>query len=568
MSRGTPSGDPVPFLVRNLSVSYTDGEEAALAAASRVLRRALGRDNVPRIREMRVFRRSVDARKKPDVRLVYSVLVRAECSRDRAERDLAGNRDVSLFEEQPLSVPRGIRPMQGRPVIVGCGPAGLFAALLLAESGMKPILLERGDDPKRRSEAVDRFLASGLLDPSSNIQFGAGGAGMFSDGKLMTRIGDPMCGYVLRRFAEFGAGESVLTEAKPHVGTDVLTGVVDRICRYLTSLGCELRFRCQVTGLVSREGGTGRSSVCAVRTVEGDIPCGAVVLAIGHSARDTCSALRRNGMEAVCKPFSVGVRIEHLQSKINEAAYGSAAKATAACGAAGPDLLLPPAEYAVSRKETGETAGEEPRGVYSFCMCPGGEVIAAASEEGGVVTNGMSRSARDGRNANAALAVSVLPSDYGSTVEGAVAFQRSLEQGAYRLGGGDFRAPVQTVGSFLGTASGQPGEVLPTYRGGEVTLCDLHSLLPPFVSSLLEEGIRAFDRQLPGFADPSAVLTGAETRTSSPWRLLRGTDGVANGFENVYPAGEGAGYAGGITSAAVDGLRAAIQILSIYRPSN
>ena len=564
MSRAGGEGT-VPFLIRNLSIPYTSGEEAALEAASRMLARALGRGNVPRIRELRVFRRSVDARKKPDVRLVYTVYARAECLRDRAVRDLAGNRDVTLFEEHPLTVPHGVRPMQGRPLIVGCGPAGLFAALMLAEAGMKPILLERGDDAERRAEAVGRFLSAGLLDPSSNIQFGAGGAGMFSDGKLMTRIGDPLCGYVLRRFAEFGAGDSVLTEAKPHVGTDVLSGVVDRICRHLTGLGCELRFRCTVTGLLSRTDGSGSSTVYAVRTGDGDIPCGAVVLAIGHSARDTCAALRRDGMEAVCKPFSVGVRIEHLQSKINEAAYGSAASAAAACGAAGADLRLPPAEYAVSRKETAGTAGEEPRGVYSFCMCPGGEVIAAASEEGGVVTNGMSRSKRDGKNANAALAVSVRPSDYGSTVDGAIAFQRNLEQAAFRLGGGDYRAPAQTVGSFLRTGKNDPGAVQPTYRGGAVTLCDLHELLPPFVSGLLSEGIRAFDRQLPGFADPSAVLTGAETRTSSPWRLPRWADGVATGFSNVYPAGEGAGYAGGITSAAVDGVNAAMKILSIYR---
>ena len=565
MKNGT-NGDNVTFLVRNIKIPYTVPTAEAETRAAAALTRALGRYNTPAVTETKLYKVSLDARKKPEIAFVCAVLVTARCRRRQAEETVSKNPDISVFEETEFVIPHGTEDMNGRPLIVGFGPAGMFAALLLAEQGMKPVILERGDDVGDRVAAVERFYRTKRLDPDSNIQFGAGGAGTFSDGKLMTRIGDPKCAYILRRFAEFGAGEDILVKSKPHVGTDVLTAVVSNLRDHLIRLGCEFHFRTTMKQLLWKDNARGLRQVYGVLTDRGEISCGAVLLALGHSARDTCEALLSDGMELVPKPFSVGVRIEHLQADINIAAYGDAARATSACGATGRDLLLPPAEYAVSMKERGIPGGIEPRGVYSFCMCPGGEVMAAASEVGGVVVNGMSRSRRDGRNANAALAVSVRTEDYGNTPRGAIAYQRALEQAAFLAGGGGYAAPVQTVGDFLvGKYGTEPSKVQPSYMGGNVTLCDLHTVLPPFVTELLSSGIRFFDRQLPGFSDSAALLTGVETRTSSPVRMLRGGDHTALGCENVYPVGEGAGYAGGITSAAADGLNAALALLAKYK---
>lgn len=556
----------VSFLVRNIRLPYTEPLSSAVTLGEKRLAAKLGRNNRPKILSSQLFKTSVDARKKPDIVYVCTVLVAAECRRAQAADAVRADPDLSFFEEEPFSVPRGEAVLEEQPVIVGFGPAGMFSALLLAEAGFRPVILERGDDVGDRVKAVERFYRTKLLDPSSNIQFGAGGAGTFSDGKLMTRIGDPKCSYILRRFVEFGADPDILVKAKPHVGTDVLTTVVSNLKNHLLSLGCTFYFRTTMTGILYRDSAAGRRAY-AVRTDRGDIPCGAVLLALGHSARDTCRLLYEDGMTLLPKPFSVGVRIEHLQSDMNLAAYGAAAEKTAACGASGKDILLPPAEYTVSFREKPDGTGNEPRGVYSFCMCPGGEVMAAASETGGVVVNGMSRSKRDGKNANAALAVSVRPSDYGNTPMQAIAYQRSLEQAAFAAGGGTYAAPYQTVGDFLsGKAGGEPSRVFPSYMNGFVSAYDLHGLLPDFVTALLSTGIRCFDRQLPGFASPSAILTGVETRTSSPVRMLRGATYLAEHTDNVYPVGEGAGYAGGITSAAADGLNAALALLARWRP--
>ncbi|MBQ8289161.1 MAG: hypothetical protein IJX76_10455, partial [Clostridia bacterium] len=449
---------------------------------------------------------------------------------------------VILHEEE--LIPAGAvrkRPADApRPVVVGFGPAGMFAALLLAEEGCCPIVLERGDDIYARAARVEQFLQTGKLDTDSNIQFGAGGAGTFSDGKLITRINDARCSYVLRRLCEFGADPDILVNARPHIGSDRLPSVVEEIARRVRTLGGEIRYRTKLTGI--RTGLSGQ--VTAVLTDSGEIGTDTVVLAIGHSARDTYRYLIEGGYTIEAKPFSVGVRIEHLQDDINYAMYGKAAE------------KLPPAEYNLSYRE-----GE--RGVYSFCMCPGGTVVAATSEEGGVVTNGMSNSTRDGRNSNSALAVSILPADFGGTPEGAISFQRKLEVAAFAAGGGNYDAPLQTVGDFLSGKQGTaPSRIASTYRGGNhFALCDLHALLPSYAGDLLSTGIRRFARQIEGFDAPDALLTGLETRTSAPLRILRGTDRQAVGHPGLYPCGEGAGYAGGITSAATDGIATAIAVV-------
>ncbi|MCQ2431421.1 MAG: hypothetical protein MJ175_02330 [Clostridia bacterium] len=565
----TAGGEALSFLVRNIKVPYTEPLESAVSLGEQKLIRLLGRNNRPAIEGAKLYKTSVDARKKPDIAYVCTVLVTARCRRGAAEQAAKESPDLSLFEEEDFSIPHGDETMAEQPVIVGFGPAGMFSALLLAEQGFKPVIIERGDDIDARTAAVEQFYRTKILDPDSNIQFGAGGAGTFSDGKLMTRIGDPKCSYILRRFVEFGAPENILIKAKPHVGTDVLLHVVTALRAHLASLGCTFHFRTTMREILYKAAADGSRRAYAVRTDGGDSPCGAVLLALGHSARDTHKMLFESGMTVLPKPFSVGVRIEHLQSAINEAAYGAAARATAACGAVGSGILLPPAEYAVSFREKAISGGEEPRGVYSFCMCPGGEVMAAASETGGVVVNGMSRSGRDGVNANAALAVSVRPSDYGNTPMAAIGFQRALEQKAFLAGGADYAAPAQTVGDFLtGKHGTRPTTVQPSYMNGHVAMCDLHEILPGFVSAMLETGIRVFERQLPGFSSDAAVLTGVETRTSSPVRLLRGETYLAEHTDNIYPVGEGAGYAGGITSAAADGLNAALALMKRYRPKD
>ncbi|MBO5273803.1 MAG: hypothetical protein J6I45_04225, partial [Clostridia bacterium] len=351
---------------------------------------------------------------------------------------------------------------------------------------------------------------------------------------------------------EFGAPDEILYAAKPHIGTDKLLGVVARIRDRILALGGEIHFNCRMDSIVTDAGCAKAVKVINTLTGEGNtIPCGALIIVPGHSSRDTYAMLLKAGYQLNPKPFSVGVRIEHLQSDIDRALYGNLAGAP----------FLGHGEYNLSHR-----VGE--RGVYTFCMCPGGEVVAAASEEGGVVVNGMSRYLRDGKNANSAVAVSVLPSDFGNTVEGAIAFQRTLERAAYKAGGEDYSAPIQTVGDFLSDRTGSlPTRIIPTYRGGEfVKPCDLGALMPAFVTSMLKLGLSEFGKKIRGFDAPDAILTGFETRTSAPLRMERDESGIALGTANIYPAGEGAGYAGGITSAAVDGIAASLHLMEHYAP--
>ena len=531
------------FLVKNISCPYTEPEHSALEKAKKLWMHSLGR--LGEICNASVFRRSVDARKKDRILFVYSVCITAECGAGTGLTDaLRKCPDINLLALSQPQIGRGSERLKYRPVIVGFGPCGMFAALVLAKAGYRPIVLERGDDVEQRAAAVRRFLSTRELDTESNIQFGAGGAGTFSDGKLVTRINDGLTHYVLQTFAALGAGEEILTCARPHIGTDVLLRVVASARDLLQSLGATFHFRCKLTGIRPMPDGV------ALQTTHGEIPAGAVILAVGHSARDTYQMLAERGYDMLPKPFSVGVRIEHLQLDIEQAMYGEHAM----------DPRLPRAEYHLSHRCA-------QRGVYSFCMCPGGEVVAAASETGGVVVNGMSNAARSGKNANAALAVSVLPEDYGGTFAGAIALQRRLEQQAFVAGGKTYAAPVQTVGDFLSReVLCSPSRVQPTYMNGFVRLAPLHELLPPFVTEMLDMGIRQFERKIHAFSAPDALLTGVETRTSAPVRILRADTYTAVACDRVYPAGEGAGYAGGITSAAIDGIHCATALAARFSP--
>ena len=486
-----------------------------------------------KIRQVKIVRRSIDARKKPDVKVTYTIDVAIEGNENKILKQ-SGCKRASIAPVSFYKLPKAA-PTEERPVIVGFGPAGMFAALVLALAGLRPIVLERGEDAITRHEKVEHFFATGRLDTKSNVQFGEGGAGTFSDGKLNTGVNNPRIGWILEQMVAAGAEEDILFDAKPHVGTDVLLTVVQNIRQRIISLGGEVRFHAQVTDLLTSDGNIVGLQINHEETLD----CHKVILAIGHSARDTFEKLHAMGVPMETKPFAMGVRIEHLQENIDKAQYGKY------------DPVLPPADYKLVKHLPNET-------VYTFCMCPGGYVVAAASEEGRVVTNGMSYADRAGENANAALLVTLNPKDFPG--EGPLAgmyWQREIEEAAFRAGGNNYHAPAQLVGDLLsGRPSVGPGAVQPTYRPG-VTWCDLHTVLPAKITDALKEALPQLEGSLKGYADSAAVLTAPETRSSSPVRIVRDETKQSTGLQGLYPAGEGAGYAGGIMSAAIDGMMCA-----------
>lgn len=619
--------------ISNLALPLDAGLEGK--QAEKLVRRAAARAlNVAPsdIAEIRLLKRSVDARKKHDVHFVATLGIelaggaQAEAVAIEAAAHRKGAANVKAHRPyEPLQVPQVGASRQAqdepRPIVVGTGPAGLFCALFLARAGLRPLVAERGAAVDERMAAVDAFNAGEPLDPHTNIQYGEGGAGTFSDGKLTTNIKSPWAQHVLHLFVEAGAPEEILWQAKPHIGTDLLVDIVRNIRKQIEQAGGEVRFNTQLTALHFENGHLtqaeitslqptqtlrGRSTNCPdtarFETTAESIPASRVVLACGHSARDTFELVRDAGVHMEQKPFSVGVRIEHPQQLINRSQYGKAAGHPA----------LGAADYKLSMHLRPQKGEEQGRGVYTFCMCPGGEVVCAASEPEGVVVNGMSRFARNGQNANSALLVGVGPEDFdGEDPLAGVKLQREMEQAAYRAaiaaGGEPYQAPAQTVGDFLAHRAGGPSkQVKPTYARG-VAWCDLHECLPPFVARAMEQALPQLDRRLHGFADPQAVLTGVETRSSSPVRIVRGKNmqaqlaaAPASGGAQVeaglqaqartqalsgspavngqpadvvalepetglYPCGEGAGYAGGIMSAACDGLRVASALVESLR---
>ncbi len=525
----------MPFLLRNLTLQPGEDESRLVGQTARFF----GLDPAV-LQQFRILRKGVDARKKPRVLLVYTVSFNVADEAAFWKR----HQNTPDLEQLPVEPPHTfIKRSSADPVvIVGMGPAGLFCALRLAAYGIAVTILERGKPVEERVKDVARFWRDGRLDPESNVQFGEGGAGTFSDGKLTCRLRDPNTGWVLDQLIRFGAPPEIRYQAKPHVGTDRLRSVVAALRAGLLESGADLRFSTCLTDLVSSNG-----QISAVRNNHQDeLPCRHLVLAVGHSARDTYALLARQKLLMELKPFAIGLRVEHPQGVIDRIQYGK------------PHPALPRADYALTYNND-----LTKRSCYSFCMCPGGLVVASSSEAEMVVVNGMSNLGRDSGFANSALVVNVRPEDFdGGDPLAGVRFQQQWERTAFAVGGGNYRAPAQNLVAFIGQGAG--GGYLSSYRPG-VLEADLSTVLPEYVIQTMREGIVSFDRKMKGFVTREATLTGVETRTSAPLRILRNENLQSPSLQGLYPCGEGAGYAGGIMSAALDGVRVADTIAGQMR---
>ncbi len=489
------------------------------------------------IKSATLYKKSVDARKKNNVHFCCSVLIETDNDKTalkRIKNSKPYNEPVYNYKKVSSNI---------RPVVVGFGPAGIFAAYTLSMAGLRPIVIERGDDIDTRKAKVDAFWCGGKLDTECNVQFGEGGAGTFSDGKLTTGITDIRCREVLKIFVENGADRNILTDAKAHIGTDVLSLVIKNIRNKIISLGGEIRFGERLEKINTSNGYISSLDIKKRDGVIYTLPCEKVILAIGHSARDTLYMLKDSGLEMIKKPFAVGVRIEHPQKQINRALYGDSAEHPA----------LSAASYKLA------VHLDNGRGVYTFCMCPGGYVVNASSEEGKFAVNGMSYVKRDGENANSAVLTEVLPEDLGDDLLSGIEFQRRIEEAAYSLTNGK-GVPVQTVGGYV-FGEDSPPSVWPTVKP-QAVFCNIDKLFPDFINNSLKAGLVELDKKLSGFADKAALLTGPETRSSSPVRMTRNENLVSSSIGGLYPSGEGAGYAGGIMSAAVDGIKCAESLIN------
>lgn len=524
--------------INEIKLSLDEEEELLAEKAAKVLK-----INKKYIKSYTIYKKSVDARKKDDVHFTYSLDVIITLDEEQITRKCKSNK-VSIVKPYVYTLPENKRVSSFRPVVVGFGPAGMFAGLILALSGLKPIILERGKAVEERTKDVDLFWQTGKLNEESNVQFGEGGAGTFSDGKLTTGIKSPFIRKILEELYEAGAPEEILYSSKPHIGTDRLVEVVKNIRKKIEKLGGEVRLECRLEKLIVANGFV-HGVTYTHKGEKIDLETDSVIMAIGHSARDTVEMLYNMGVEIMQKPFSVGARIEHPQSLINKAQYGKFAG----------HKKLGAADYKLA------CHGLHERGAYTFCMCPGGTVVNAASEKEGVIVNGMSSLARDGENANSALLVGIEPKDFPSDHPLAgIYYQREIENTAFKLAGSNYKAPAQLVGDFLkGIESKELGNVQPTCPTG-VTMTNLDLCLPEKVSATMKSAIVEMDKKLNGFNLYDAVLTAPETRSSSSVRILR-DDLLQCNIRGVYPCGEGAGYAGGIISAAVDGVKCAHAVL-------
>ncbi|MEG1151852.1 MAG: NAD(P)/FAD-dependent oxidoreductase [Oscillospiraceae bacterium] len=527
------------IIINNIKLKLNEPKEEAMKKALEILG-----INEKDVKSVGIAKSSLDARKRTDIITVHSVCVKLEKGEQSLVEKLA-DPNINFQENFVATFEKGEKPLSVNPYVIGFGPAGMFAALVLARNGYKPIVLERGLEIEKRVSCVEDFWKNGKLNSECNVQFGEGGAGTFSDGKLTTRVKDPLNSFILEQFVKFGAPSDILFKAKPHIGTDLLRNIVKAIREEIIQLGGQIHFSTALEDVKIKDGKVEEIKYNGEWHLSEN-----VILALGHSARDTFETLYKSGVHMENKPFSVGVRIEHLQSDINYALYGEYAANPA----------LPQGEYQLSYREND-------RAVYTFCMCPGGVVVPASSECGGIVTNGMSKYARNMENANSAIAVSVDQKDFGNEWNSGIIFQRKLEQASYNLSK-SYKAPCQTVGNFINSKSGCSfNRIKPSYSIG-VTEANFTELLPPQITQMMKKGLTIFNNKIRGFSAPDVVMTGIETRTSSPVRILRNEQNQSVNTQGIYPCGEGAGYAGGIMSAAIDGITVAKEIMKVYKPMN